>query len=84
VIQTLFVPSEKTSFHQWAEDKPSMTPPEIQALGISRQWSTTDWKAAGYAEGMDWLEAWGASLIAAMEALRALARSGMFLCPCIQ
>jgi hypothetical protein len=50
-----------------------MTPPKIQALGITQQWSTTSWKATGYVEGIGWLEAWGTSLIDAMEKLQALA-----------
>jgi hypothetical protein len=50
-----------------------MTAPTIQALGITQQWSTTRWKATGYVEGIGWLEAWGTSLIDAMEALQALA-----------
>jgi hypothetical protein len=51
-----------------------MTAPKIQALGITQQGSSTRWKATGYVEGMGWLEAWGTTLIAAMEALQALAR----------
>jgi hypothetical protein len=31
------------------------------------------WRATGYVEGIGWLEAWGESLIGAMEALQALA-----------
>jgi hypothetical protein len=54
-----------------------MTTPKIQALGITQQWSTTSWKATGYVEGMGWLEAWGRSLIEAMEALQALAAERM-------
>jgi hypothetical protein len=50
-----------------------MTPPMIQALGITQEWSTTSWRATGYVEGVGWLEAWGTSLIGAMEALQALA-----------
>jgi hypothetical protein len=50
-----------------------MTTPKIQALGITQQWATTRWKATSYVEGMGWLEAWGTSLIEAMEALQALA-----------
>jgi hypothetical protein len=50
-----------------------MKHPKIQALGITQQWSTTSWKATGYVEGIGWLEAWGKSLIDAMEALQALA-----------
>ena len=50
-----------------------MTPPKIQALGITQEGSPTRWKARGYVEGVGWLEAWGTSLIEAMAALRALA-----------
>ena len=50
-----------------------MTPPTMQALGITQQWPTTSWKATGYVEGIGWLAAWGPSLVAAMEALPALA-----------
>jgi hypothetical protein len=50
-----------------------MTPPPIQALGITQQWPTTRWKATGYVDGIGWLEAWGTSLITALEALQALA-----------
>ena len=50
-----------------------MTSPTIQALGITQEWSGTRWKATGYVEGVGWLEAWGPSLIAAWEALQALA-----------
>jgi len=50
-----------------------MTPLKIEALGIMQQWSTTRWKATGYVESVGWLEAWGTSIIDAMEALQALA-----------
>jgi hypothetical protein len=50
-----------------------MTTPNIQALGITQQWSPTRWKATGYVDGVGWLEAWGPSLIDAMDALQALA-----------
>jgi hypothetical protein len=50
-----------------------MTPPEIQALGIVQDSFTTRWKARGYVDGIGWLEAWGKSLVDAMEALQALA-----------
>jgi hypothetical protein len=53
-------------------DRP-VTPPTIQALGITREWAGTSWKARGYVEGVGWLEAWGPSLITAWEALQALA-----------
>jgi len=48
-----------------------MSMPKIQALGITQEGSSTRWKATGYVEGMGWLEAWGKSLVAAMEALQA-------------
>jgi len=50
-----------------------MTPPQIQALGITQEGSPTRWRATGHVEGIGWLEAWGTSLIDAMEALQALA-----------
>lgn len=50
-----------------------MTPPTIQALGITQEWAGTRWKATGYVEGIGWLEAWGKSLVDAMEAVQALA-----------
>jgi hypothetical protein len=50
-----------------------MNDPKIQALGITQEASPTRWKATGYVDGVGWLDAWGTSLIAAMEALQALA-----------
>lgn len=50
-----------------------MTPPKIHALGITQDGSPTRWRATGYVDGVGWLEAWGTSLIDAMEALQALA-----------
>jgi len=50
-----------------------MNTPKIQALGITQQGSPTRWKATGYVDGLGWLEAWGPTLIEAMEALQALA-----------
>jgi hypothetical protein len=50
-----------------------MTPPKIQALGITQEWFGTSWKATGYVEGIGWLTAWGPSLPAALEALQTLA-----------
>jgi hypothetical protein len=50
-----------------------MTPPTIQALGVTQEGSPTRWRATGSVEGIGWLEAWGTSLIGAMEALQALA-----------
>ena len=50
-----------------------MTTPKIQALGITQEGAPTRWKATGAVEGIGWLEAWGTSLIDAMEALQALA-----------
>jgi hypothetical protein len=34
---------------------------------------TRRWHATGYVEGLGWLEAWGTSLVTAMEALQQLA-----------
>ena len=48
-----------------------MTTPRIQALGITQQWSTTNGHATGDVDGVGWLEAWGTTLLVAMEALRA-------------
>jgi hypothetical protein len=50
-----------------------MNTPTIQALGITQEGAITCWKATGYADGVGWLEAWGTTLIAAMEMLQALA-----------
>jgi hypothetical protein len=50
-----------------------MTMPKIQALGITQECSPTSWKARGYVDGVGWLEAWGTSMIEAMEALQGLA-----------
>jgi hypothetical protein len=50
-----------------------VTPPKIQALGIRQQWSPTSGHASGYTERIGWLEAWGRSMIDAMEALQFLA-----------
>jgi hypothetical protein len=50
-----------------------MTSPTIQALGITQEGDPTRWRATGYVEGIGWLEAWGTSLIGAMEALQKLA-----------
>jgi hypothetical protein len=54
-----------------------MTPPKIQALGITQEGAPTRRKATGYVEGLGWLEAWGRSLIGTMEALQALAAQRM-------
>jgi hypothetical protein len=54
-----------------------MTPPKIQALGITQEGSPTRWRATGYVEGVGWLEVWGTSLIGAMETLQALAAQRM-------
>jgi hypothetical protein len=50
-----------------------MSPPKIQALGITQEGAKTRWKATGYVDGIGWLEAWGTSLVDAMEALQVLA-----------
>jgi hypothetical protein len=51
----------------------AMNTPKIQALGITQHGSPTCWKATGDVDGVGWLEAWGTSLIEAMEMLQALA-----------
>jgi hypothetical protein len=33
--------------------------PKIRALGITQEGASMRWKATGYVEGIDWLEAWG-------------------------
>lgn len=50
-----------------------MAPLKIQGLGITQEGSPTRWKARGHVAGVGWLEAWGRSLIEAMEALQGLA-----------
>jgi hypothetical protein len=50
-----------------------MTTPKMPALGITQEGSATRWWATGYVDGVGWLEAWGTSLIGAMEVLQALA-----------
>jgi hypothetical protein len=50
-----------------------MNTPKIQGLGIVQDGFTMRWKATGKIEGVGWLEAWGATLVEAMEALQALA-----------
>jgi hypothetical protein len=50
-----------------------MTTPAIQALRITQDSFTIRWKARGYVERIGWLEAWGISLVTAMEALQQLA-----------
>jgi hypothetical protein len=54
-------------------ERPSINPPEIQALWVTQEGAPTRWKATGYVDGVGWLEAWGTSLIGAMEALHVLA-----------
>jgi hypothetical protein len=50
-----------------------MNTPKIEGLGIVQDGSPTRWKATGYVEGIGWLEAWGFTLVEAMEALQACA-----------
>jgi hypothetical protein len=52
-----------------------MNTPKIQALGITQEGAMTCWKATGDVEGVGWLRAWGTTLVAAMEAVQALATS---------
>jgi hypothetical protein len=56
-----------------SSERPSINPPEIQALGITQEGDPTRWRARGHVEGIGWLETWGTRLIDAMEALQALA-----------
>jgi hypothetical protein len=51
-----------------------MSSPEIRALGIVQDSYTMRWRARGEVEGVGWLEAWGSTLVEAMEALQAEAR----------
>jgi hypothetical protein len=46
-------------------------PPKIRALGIIQDHFTMRWHASGEVEGIGKLEAWGDSLLEAMERLRA-------------
>jgi hypothetical protein len=45
--------------------------PTIQGLGMVQDGFTRRWKATGEVEGVGWLEAWGSTLLEAMEALQA-------------
>jgi hypothetical protein len=49
--------------------------PEIRGLGIVLDGFTGRWKATGEVDGVGWLEAWGRTLVEAMEALQAKAAS---------
>jgi hypothetical protein len=40
-----------------------MTPPEIQALGVTQDAFTGRWRAMGSVEGLGWLEVWDTSLV---------------------
>ena len=46
-----------------------MTSPKIDAISIVQCPHTQRWKAHGHVDGIGWLEAWGKSLIEAMEAM---------------
>jgi hypothetical protein len=50
-----------------------MSTPKIRGLGIIQDGFSMRWKATGEVEGVGWLEAWGKTLVEAMEALQALA-----------
>jgi len=47
-----------------------METPNIRGLGIIQDRFTRRWKATGEVDGVGWLEAWGATLVEAMEALQ--------------
>mgnify|MGYP003288545423 CR=1 FL=1 len=46
-----------------------MNRPKLRGLGITQDGFTMRWKARGHVEGVGWLEAWGHTLVEAMEAL---------------
>jgi hypothetical protein len=48
-------------------------PPTIQGLGVMQEGAPTRWRATGCVDGVGCLKACGTSLVAAMEALQALA-----------
>jgi hypothetical protein len=50
-----------------------MAPPTIQALGVTKEWSSTSGRATGYVGEIGWLAARDPSLGEALEALQALA-----------
>jgi hypothetical protein len=50
-----------------------MPPPKIQGFGITQQRSATSWDAMDSVDDVGRLEAWGSTLIAALEALQARA-----------
>jgi hypothetical protein len=50
-----------------------MSTPNIRGLGVVQDGSPNRWKATGYVDGVGWLEAWGTTLVEAMEALQARA-----------
>jgi hypothetical protein len=50
-----------------------MSTPNIREFGVVQDSFTTRWKATGEVEGVGWLEAWGTTLVEAMEALQACA-----------
>jgi hypothetical protein len=55
------------------EGEGTLNTPEIRGLGIVQDGFTGRWKATGEVEGVGWLEAWGSTLVEAMEALQAKA-----------
>ena len=44
---------------------------KIQARGIRQEGASTRWSATGYVDGVGWLEAWGTTLVQALEAWQA-------------
>jgi hypothetical protein len=52
---------------------PAPCPPKIRGFGITQQGSATSWNATGAVDDAGRLEAWGSTLITALEALQALA-----------
>jgi hypothetical protein len=50
-----------------------MSTPKIRGLGIVQDGFTMRWKATGEVKEVGWLEAWGATLVEATQALQAQA-----------
>jgi hypothetical protein len=47
-----------------------MSTPKIRGLGITQDGFSRRWNVSGDVEGIAWLEAWGDTLLEAMEPLR--------------
>jgi hypothetical protein len=47
-----------------------MRTPNIRGLGVVQDSFTMRWKATGEVEDISWLEAWGSTMVEALEALQ--------------